>query len=88
MKLRFTHFYKPTPKKWRKIGDALLGVSTLVTGGGLLAFDQLTSVFTPKELKAIIGGAFIIGIVGKFITNMVEPKDPEVVPTPQENPPA
>jgi len=74
MKLSIKHFYKPTPKKWRKVGDALLAVSSLVTGGGLLAFDQLTSVFTPKELKAIIGSAFIVGIVGKFITNMVEPK--------------
>ena len=85
MKLRFEHLYKPTPKKWRKIGDALLAISSLVTGGGLLAFDQLTTVFAPHELKIIIGSAFIAGIVGKFITNMVEPKDAEI--TPQEEKP-
>jgi len=75
MKMSLSNYYKPTPKKWRKIGDALLAVSSLVTGGGLLAFDQLTSVFAPHELKIIIGTAFLMGIAGKFITNMVEPKD-------------
>lgn len=78
--MSLSNYYKPTPKKWRKIGDALLAVSSLVTGGGLLAFDQLTSVFAPHELKIIIGTAFLAGIIGKFITNMVEPKDEEVKP--------
>jgi hypothetical protein len=26
-----TNYYKPTPVKWRKLGDALLAVSTTVT---------------------------------------------------------
>lgn len=75
MKLNIKHFYQPTPKKWRKIGDALLATGTFITSGGLLAFDQLTNILTPKELKIIIGVAFLMGVIGKFITNMVEPKD-------------
>lgn len=63
------HFYQPTPKKWRKIGDAILAVSTVVTGGGLLAFDTLEKIFTARELKVIIGLAFALGVAGKFLTN-------------------
>ena len=74
MKLRLKHFYAPTPVKVRKFGDALLAISTMITGGGLLAFDQLTTVYTPKELKIIIGASFIAGVLGKFITNLFPPK--------------
>ena len=44
-----------------------------------------------KNLKIglIVGGSvLVLGIVGKFITNMVEPKDPEVTPQSEVNPPA
>lgn len=65
-----SNYYKPTPKKWRKIGDAILAVGVFVTSGGLLAFDTLSQIFTPKELKVIIGIALILGVLGKFITNL------------------
>lgn len=63
------NYYKPTPKKWRKVGDAILAVSVAVTSGGLLAFDTLSQIFTAKELKIIIGCAFALGVIGKFLTN-------------------
>lgn len=67
-------YYMPTPAKWRKIGDALLAAAGLVGGGGLLAFDQLKEVFDAHELKLIIGGVLLIGIVGKFLTNIFGPE--------------
>lgn len=70
MKKLIKNYYKPTPKKWRKIGDALLASATLVCGGGLLEFDKLKEVFSDHELKLIIGISFIIGVVGKFLTNL------------------
>jgi len=63
------NYYKPTPKKWRKIGDAFLAVGVFVTSGGLLAFDTLSQIFSDKELKLIIGIAFALGVLGKFLTN-------------------
>lgn len=63
------NYYKPTPKKWRKLGDALLACAGLIGGGGILAYDQLKDLYTPKELKMFIGVALVVGIAGKFITN-------------------
>ena len=69
MKKIIKNYYKPTPKKWRKFGDALLASSALFGGGGLIAFDQLKEIFSSNELKIIIGATIIIGITGKFLTN-------------------
>jgi hypothetical protein len=67
-------YYRPTPKKWRKVGDALLACAGLIGGGGLIAFDQLKEIFNSHELKIIIGAVFIIGIAGKFLTNFFGPE--------------
>lgn len=74
------NYYKPTPKKWRMIGDALLAAAGLVTGGGLLAFDKLQEVFSATELKVIIGGVFIAGVAGKFLTNLFKEENEETKP--------
>lgn len=52
------HYYKPTPQKWRKLGDALLGVSTLIT-----TFAMYNNVHW------VAMSALITGVVGKFLTN-------------------
>lgn len=52
------NYYKPTPKKWRKFGDALLGVSTIIT---------TFAVYENVHWVAIT--ALITGVVGKFLTN-------------------
>ena len=67
--MKLKNYYKPTPKKWRKVGDAFLAVGVFITSGGLLAFDTLSQIFTAKELKVIIGAAFALGVAGKFLTN-------------------
>ncbi len=65
----FKHYYAPTPKKWRQIGDAILATGTFVTAGALMGFSDLEQIFSAKELKIIIGIAFGLGVVGKFLTN-------------------
>jgi hypothetical protein len=52
------NYYKPTPPKWRKIGDAIQDVGLIV---GTIAF------FTPAPWIAPV--AVIIGRIGKIITN-------------------
>ena len=52
------NYYKPTPKKWRKLGDALLGVSTLITTFALY-----------ENVKWVAVTALITGVIGKFLTN-------------------
>lgn len=64
------NYYKPTPKKMRILGDAILATSVFITSGGLLAFDTLNQIFTAKELKMIIAFAFVLGVIGKFLTNL------------------
>jgi uncharacterized PurR-regulated membrane protein YhhQ (DUF165 family) len=68
MKLK-DKYWAPTPKKWRKIGDAILATGTFITAGALLEYDKMKEIFTPKEVKAIIVVAFVLGVAGKFITN-------------------
>jgi len=51
-------YYKPTPKKWRKIGDAIQDLGIII--------GSLTAV-TASPLIGII--AIGIGRLGKIITN-------------------
>ena len=53
-----SNYYKPTPKKWRQLGDSLLSVGTFV--GSYAAF---------AEMKWVAIAAFALGVVGKFLTN-------------------
>jgi hypothetical protein len=59
MKLNLKNYYHPTPKKYRKIGDALLGTAQFATG--------LAIVNDSKELAILF---MIIGCVGKFLSNL------------------
>ena len=51
-------FYGPTPSKWRKLGDALLGVSTTITGFSLY-----------NDMKWVAITALTLGVIGKFLTD-------------------
>lgn len=53
-----SNYYKATPAKWRKIGDALLAVSTTITGFAIY-----------EQTKWIALSALILGVLGKFLTN-------------------
>lgn len=60
MKIKFKvkSYYQPTPKKMRKIGDALLGASQFLTGYSIV-MDEKYLAFT----------CIAIGTIGKFMTN-------------------
>lgn len=75
MKANLKNYYHPTPKRMRQIGDAFLATGVFITSGGLLAFDQLSQIFEPHELKIIIGIAFVIGALCKFVTNLFKDED-------------
>jgi hypothetical protein len=63
------NYWKPTPKKWRKLGDSLLAVASVLAIGGLWQFDNLREIFTQTELKALIMTSIVFGVAGKFLTN-------------------
>lgn len=74
------NYWKPTPKKWRKIGDSLLAVATVIAMGGIWQFDNLKDLFTPVELKGMIIASIALGVVGKFLTNFFKVEDKEETP--------
>jgi len=77
MKELMKRYWTPTPKKWRRIGDSLLAVSTVLAIGGLWQFDNLKDVFTPIELKVMIVLSLVLGVVGKFLTNFFKEDVPQ-----------
>lgn len=56
-----SHYYKPTPKKMRKLGDALLALSIFISASTIM-----------MDHKWIALTSVVIGGVGKFITNLFE----------------
>ena len=58
MKIGRKEYYKPTPEKWRKVGDAILAVGTTLT--------LYTAYMGYKELVII---SAILTATGKFLTN-------------------
>ena len=69
------NYWAPTPKRWKKIGDALLATSTVITVGGMLNFENLKEIFTIAQIRWITIAPMILGVIGKFLTNFF--KDPE-----------
>lgn len=53
------NYWKPVPKKWRKLGDALLSVSTLLA----------TYTVVDDWNKYITIAIVLTGVIGKFLTN-------------------
>jgi hypothetical protein len=51
-------YYRPTPKKWRQLGDGLLAFSMFVSGYAVI-----------EEMKYVTLGSIAIGGIGKFLTN-------------------
>lgn len=62
-------YWDPTPKKWRRVGDSLLAVASVLAIGGLWQFDNLKDVFTASEIKFMIITSIVLGVLGKFLTN-------------------
>lgn len=63
-----TRYYLPTPKFWRKIGDSLLAVSTMITTASIY-----------EDYKWLAIGALLVGVIGKFLTNMFSEVDTETI---------
>lgn len=58
MKLK-KRYYLPTPKFWRRVGDGLLGVSTMITSASIFG-----------DYKWLALASLLIGVIGKFLTNL------------------
>ena len=65
MKLK-ERYLAPTPKKMRKLGDALLAVSTTIT----------TYAIADDWSKWVQISALMLGVVGKFLTNFFTEDEP------------
>ena len=59
------NYYKPTPEKWRKIGDAMQDVSYI--GAAAVALIAVPPVWLPVLIMGI-------GRLGKIITNFATHK--------------
>jgi hypothetical protein len=70
-------YWKPTPKKWRKLGDTFLAVSSVMAIGGLWQFDNLKDIFTAFEIKSMIVSSIALGALGKFLTNFFKEETSE-----------
>lgn len=55
---KVSKYYTPTPMKWRKLGDALLGASTTITGFSIY-----------NDMKEVAIAALLLGVIGKFLSN-------------------
>ena len=77
MKEMMKHYWKPTPKKWRRFGDGLLAGSTVLAVGGLWQFDTLKNIFTSGELKGLIITSIVLGVIGKFLSNFFKEESSE-----------
>lgn len=53
-----SNYMKPTPKKWRRLGDSLLAMSLFITGTA-----------TYNDIDWLVYTSAAIGIIGKFLTN-------------------
>lgn len=68
-KLKIANYWGKTPKKWRKLGDSMLVISTFLATGGLFEMDALKEIYTPQQIKNFISVIMVIGVSGKFLTN-------------------
>jgi|688.fasta_scaffold1572690_2 hypothetical protein len=66
MKKIWNSYKKPTPKKWRKLGDSIMAVSV---------FIGTATVSIPHVDKWIPLASVILGVFGKFLTNFFSVKE-------------
>ena len=58
MKFSQRSYFQPTPKNWRKLGDALLG-----------AAGALTAFAIAKDIEVMAYISLFIGVFGKILTD-------------------
>jgi hypothetical protein len=79
-----SNYFKATPKKWRIIGDALLGVSAFITENALSSLQAGQADL--NEILWVARIAIGIGVVGKFLTNFFKEDDTETPPSSDKKP--
>jgi len=62
----FKSYFKPTPKRFRVLGDSLASASVFISSYAIL-----------NDMKSIAVGVLISGWLGKFITNFFTDVEPE-----------
>jgi hypothetical protein len=77
MKNIFTNYYKPTPAKWRKIGDSILVIGTIISTTCLVEYENAKEMFGVGDLKVIMLTAVICTALGKIITNFASEQPTE-----------
>ena len=63
------NYYQPTPKKWRKIGDAIL------LGTTLMSTLMMGAPFSDKTISVSIWALSVVGVIGKVITNFFKEEE-------------
>ena len=59
-------YKKPTPLRWRRVGDALLAVSLIAIPAELSGYPWISI------------SVFFIGVIGKFLTNFFSDDEQQV----------
>jgi hypothetical protein len=63
-RLKFGKYAYPTPKKMRKLGDAILVFSTTISTYAIA-----------EEMKYMALASVLLGAIGKFLTNFFSEED-------------
>jgi hypothetical protein len=76
-------YYTPTPVKWRKVGDAILLVGTIISTTLLSEYEKAKELFQVQDLRHLLIVAILLTVLGKVLTNFAF-KD-EVLVNQEEN---
>ena len=79
MKSLFNNYFTPTPQKWRKIGDSILIIGTIISTTILTEYEKAKELFGMGDLKGLVTVSIICTVLGKIATNFAS----DVVPTEQ-----
>lgn len=69
MKKIFKNYYKPTPVKWRKLGDSILVIGTIISTTCLAEYEKAKEIFGVGDLKSLMLTAIVCTALGKIVTN-------------------
>lgn len=69
MKNIFKNYYKPTPIKWRKLGDSILIIGTIISTTCITEYEKAKEIFGTGDLKTLMLTAIVCTALGKIVTN-------------------
>jgi hypothetical protein len=78
MKNLINKYYKPTPVKWRKLGDSILVIGTIISTSVLTEYEKAKEIFGVEDLKYFVVASIICTTLGKIITNFATEEPVEV----------